>query len=216
MDRINILLADDHEVIHSGIADIFKSDSRLKIIGHAFNGREAVEKAVELKPAIIFMDISMPEMNGIEATRILSKKLPDAKIIGLTQHDENEYVAQFLNSGGSGYLVKNSKQEEFIKAIDTVLQGKMYLSYELSVSMAEQALEKEQKSDSETKVHLTRREIEIVQKIAEDKNNPEIAEELNISLRTVETHRRNISQKLNAKSVVSIIKYAAQNGLIEL
>jgi len=216
MDRINILIVDDHEVIHSGISDILKKDRRLKIVGHAYNGDEAIEKAQELKPNIIFMDISMPKKNGIEATQILSKLIPETRIIALTQHDENEYVVQFLKSGGLGFLLKNSKQEEFIKAIEAVLENKRYLSYELSVAMAERLMEAGNNEDKSKEVRLTRREIEIVQKIAEEKHNQEIADELHISLRTVETHRRNIAQKLNAKSVVSIIRYAAQNNLIDL
>ena len=216
MDKISILIADDHEVIHSGISDILKKEKSLEIIDHAYNGEEAVEKALLHKPNIIFMDISMPKKNGIEATQILSNKLPDTKIIGLSQHDENEYVVQFLKSGGIGYLLKNSKQDEFIRAIKTVLDNKRYLSYELSVSLVEKVLNADKADNQNSRVHLTRREIEIVQKIAEDKNNQEIADELHISLRTVETHRRNIAQKLDAKSVVSIIRYAAQNNLIDL
>ena len=216
MDRISILIVDDHEVIHSGISDILKKEKRLEIVAHAYNGEEAIEKALQLKPNIIFMDISMPKKNGIEATSYLSEKIPETKIIALTQHDENEYVVQFLKSGGLGFLLKNSKQEEFIKAIETVLENKRYLSYELSVSLAERLMEENNSDNQSKKVHLTRREIEIVQKIAEDKHNQEIADELHISLRTVETHRRNIAQKLNAKSVVSIIRYAAQNNLIDL
>lgn len=216
MDKIRILITDDHEVIHSGIADILKNENRLEIIGHAYNGQQAIEKALSLDPHIIFMDISMPVMNGINATRELLKILPHIKIIGLSQHDENEYVLQFLNSGGKGYLLKNSKQEEFIQAIDTVLQGNRYLNAELSLALAERALIKESSEKTEEKVHLTRREIEIIQKIAEDMSNQQIADSLSISLRTVETHRRNIAHKLNAKSVVSILKYAIQNSLIDI
>ncbi len=162
------------------------------------------------------MDISMPKMNGIEATGILAPKLPDTKIIALTQHEESEYIKQFLKGGGYGYMLKNSSHQDFIKAIDTVLSGKKYLSYELSIAIAQEALEAGDDKSKKPKIHLTRREIEIVKKIAEDKNNNEIADELHISLRTVETHRRNIAQKLNAKSVVSILKYAAKNNLINL
>ncbi len=217
MKTIRILIADDHQIIHSGIGDILKSHNNLEIVGNAYNGEEAVEKALSLKPDVIFMDISMPKMGGIEATGKINSELPNIKIIALTQHDENEYVIQILKAGGKGYMHKNSKKEDFMDAINRVMNNERYLSYELSFSMVDEILDKsnENKPNPGT-VHLTRREIEIIKKIAEEKNNQEIADEFRISLRTVETHRRNIMQKLNAKSVVSIIKYASQHNLIDL
>ena len=114
MKEIKILIADDHEVIHRGVEDILKSHPNFQIVGHAFHGKEAVSLAKELQPDIIFMDISMPEMTGIEATRVLSTEEPKIRIIALTQFEDNEYVAHFLKSGGKGYLLKNSRKEEFI------------------------------------------------------------------------------------------------------
>ena len=216
METISILIADDHKIIHNGIVDILKPLEFLEIIGHAYDGQEAYEKAIELKPDIIFMDIAMPEINGIEATRIIRKENSYSKIIALTQYEENEYVVQFLGAGGNGYLLKNSKKEEFVAAIEAVLNNQRYMNYELSQKMLNSIIEKGSAPTGELKVHLTRREIEIIKKIAEEKNNQEIANELNISLRTVETHRRNIMQKLEAKSVISLLKYASQHGLIDL
>ena len=211
------MIVDDHEIIHSGIGDILKSSMNLEIVGNAYNGEEAVEKALSLKPDVIFMDISMPVMGGIEASRKIISEVPDIKIIALSQHDENEYVIQILKAGGKGYMHKNSKKEEFEDAINKVMNNERYLSYELSSSMVDEILDKRNDAYPDSKkVHLTRREIEIIKKIAEEKNNQEIADEFKISLRTVETHRRNIMQKLNAKSVVSLIKYASQNNLIGL
>ena len=216
MKKINILIADDHEVIHNGIRDILRSNIRYSIIGNAYDGEEAIEKALKLKPDIIFMDISMPKLSGIEAIKIIIKKLPNTKILALTQHDENEYVVQILRAGGHGYLLKNSKKEEFIEAVESVLQGKRYLSNQLSEQMINNVLE--QLSDNEItdqeEIHLTRREIEIIQKIADDKSNQEIADELHLSVRTVETHRRNLMQKLKVNSVVALLKYAAQHNII--
>lgn len=158
----------------------------------------------------------MPKLNGFEATEEIIKKLPEAKIIALSQHEENEYLLRILKAGGSGYLLKNSKKEEFAEAIDTVLEGKRYISHHLSEQMISGIIDKVSgySSTDEEVVHLTRREVEIVQKIAEDKSNYEIAEELHISVRTVETHRRNLMQKLKVKSVVALLKYAAHNNLI--
>lgn len=217
METIKILIVDDHEVIHSGIGEILKTQEVFEVCGNAYNGKEAIEKAVNLKPEVIFMDISMPIMGGIEATREIISRLPETRIIALTQHEESEYVTQMLKAGGMGYMHKNSKREDFINSINRVMKNERYLSYDLSFSMIDNFLDKADDSGNEKKkVHLTRREIDIIKKIAEEKNNQEIADEFGISLRTVETHRRNIMHKLDAKSVVSIIKYASQNGLIDL
>jgi DNA-binding NarL/FixJ family response regulator len=216
MKKTRILIADDNEIIHNGIVDILKSQENLDILGHAYNGEEACELCRKLQPDIIFMDIAMPVLNGIEATSEIRKENSQSKIIALTQYEENEYVVQFLNAGGNGYMLKNSKKEECINAIDTVLKNHRYLSYELSNNLLDAVINPGSQKDDQAKVHLTRREIEIIKKIAEEKNNQEIADELFISLRTVETHRRNIMQKLEAKSVIALLKYASQQGLIDL
>ncbi|MBC8320953.1 MAG: response regulator transcription factor [Bacteroidetes bacterium] len=216
MDIVRILIADDHQLILNGISDILRPIKQYKIIGRANNGKEVVEKALLLVPDLIFMDISMPIMNGIEATQIISQKLPSIKIIGLTQHEESEYVKQMLKSGASGYLLKNSKKEEFIEAIESVMSGKRYLSKQISDQMINDifATNPDEKS-KQKEVPLTRREKEIIKKIADELSNQEIADDLFISLRTVETHRRNIMQKLKVKSVVSLIKYASQHNIID-
>lgn len=215
METISILIADDHKIIHNGIVDILRSLEYLEIIGHAYNGQEALEQALTLQPDIIFMDIAMPELNGIEATRLIRKENSHSKIIALTQYEENEYVIQFLKAGGNGYLLKNSRKDEFVAAIEAVLNNQRYMNDELSQQMINSVIGNGS-APEEKKVHLTRREIEIIKKIAEEKHNQEIADDLNISLRTVETHRRNIMQKLEAKSVISLLKYASQHKLINL
>jgi len=216
METISILIADDHKIIHNGIVDILKSLEFLEIVGHAYNGREAYEQAIKLNPDIIFMDIGMPEMNGIEATRHIRKENSHSKIIALTQYEENEYVVQFSGAGGNGYLLKNSKKDEFVSAIEAVLNNQRYINHELSQNMLNSVINKSAAPEGAKKIHLTRRELEIIKKIAEEKNNQEIADDFNISLRTVETHRRNIMQKLEAKSVISLLKYASQHNLIDL
>jgi two-component system response regulator NreC len=216
METVSILIADDHEVIHNGIVDILKSFDNLTICCHAYTGREAYQQALALNPDVIFMDISMPELNGIEATRLIRQENTHSKIIALTQYEENEYVLQFLSAGGNGYLLKNSKKGVFKDAIEAVMQNQRYLSYELSQNLLNSVINKEVEDGEQKKVHLTRREIEIIKKIAEEKNNQEIADELTISLRTVETHRRNIMQKLEAKSVIALLKYASQQKIIDL
>lgn len=215
METVKLLIVDDHELIQNGIRDMLKPIKRFKIVANAMNGKEAIEKAREFKPDIIFTDISMPVMNGIEATKIITSENPEIKILALTQHEENEYVLQFLNAGGDGYLLKNSTKDDFIEAIDTVLAGNRYLSKQVSEQMISNLVNKSAASteDSEN-IHLTKREKEIIQKIADDLSNQQIADELHISLRTVETHRRNIMQKLKVKTVVALLKYAALHNII--
>lgn len=216
MNKVKILIADDHDLIHNGIKSILRPIKNYKIIGKAMNGEEAIQKAIELKPDIILMDISMPVMNGIEATRIITAKLPDIKILALTQHEENEYVVEILNSGGVGYLLKNSKKNEFVEAIETVLSGKKAFSKKISDQLISDLVyqTKDKENPEKQEIPLTKREIEIIRKIADDMSNQEIADELHISLRTVETHRRNLMQKLNVKTVVALLKYAAQHNII--
>ena len=216
MEIVEILIADDHELILNGIKDMLRPFKQYRIVGKATNGKEAIEQAIKYRPDVIFMDISMPVINGIEATKAIIKKLPETKILALTQHEENEYVIQILKAGGSGYLLKNSKKDEFIEAIQTVLSGKKYFSKTISEQMFDSLLNidtaKKEKEDVE--ILLTKREKEIIQKIADDMSNQQIADELHISLRTVETHRRNLMQKLKVKTVVALLKYAAQRGII--
>jgi len=216
MDTVAILIADDHDLIHNGIRNILRPVKRYKIVGKAINGQEAIDKAIELEPDIILMDISMPVLNGIEATKIIVKKLPGIKILALTQHEENEYVEEIIKSGGAGYLLKNSKKNEFVEAIESVLKGKKVFSEKISEQLISGMFSGRTESEKADKpeVPLTNREIEIIKKIADDMSNQEIADDLHISLRTVETHRRNLMQKLNAKTVVSLLKYAAQHGII--
>jgi DNA-binding NarL/FixJ family response regulator len=216
MKIVKILIADDHDLIHNGIKNILRPIKRFKIIGKANNGEEAVRKAMELKPDVILMDISMPVLNGIEATKIITDKFPGIKIIALTQYEEPEYVVQILKSGGCGYLLKNSKKNEFVEAIESVLSGKKVFSKKISEQLINGLIHKTTANDKpeEHEIPLTKREIEIIKKIADDMSNQQIADELHISLRTVETHRRNLMQKLNVKTVVALLKYAAQHNII--
>jgi two-component system nitrate/nitrite response regulator NarL len=215
MDKVKILVVDDHQLILNGISEMLRPFKQFKIIGMASNGKEAVKLADKLQPDVIFMDISMPEMNGIEATRIITQQHPEIKILALTQHDENEYVMQILKAGGSGYLLKNSKKDIFEEAIGTVLSGEKYLSKEISEQMISEIVNNPAgQGKTPEDIHLTKREIEIIRKIADDMSNLEIANELHISLRTVETHRRNLMQKLKVNSVVALLRHAAKRNLI--
>lgn len=216
MKIIKILIADDHQLILNGISDMLRPIKQFKIVGRAENGEEAVQKAMALKPDLIFMDISMPILNGIDATKQIIMSNPSVKILMLTQHEEKEYVIQALKAGASGYLLKNSKKSEFVEAIEKVMSDGRYLSKQISDLLIEDIYTTDTlNQENKDEINFTRREIEIIKKIADVMSNQEIADSLNISLRTVETHRRNLMQKLKIKSVVSLLKYAAQNGIID-
>ena len=215
MNKIRILIADDHELIHKGIMNILSPIKSYEIVGNAMNGEEAVKLAGSKHPDIILMDISMPVMNGIEATRIISTKYPETRVIALTQHEESEYVIQILRAGGYGYLLKNSTKADFTSAIESVFKGKKVYSHAISEKLINGLVETDDPETGDEPVHLTKREIEIIQQIADDLSNQEIADKLHISLRTVETHRRNLMQKLNVGTVVALLKYASKHGIID-
>lgn len=218
MDKIKIIIVDDHQLIVNGLRAMLEPIEGFSIIGEANDGNEAVSKAIELVPDVIIMDISMPILSGIEATRQILKVYPDIKILALTQHEESEYVVQMINAGGHGYLLKNSRKEEFIEAIFNVFRGEKYFGRKISNLLLDNLLQDKRTENRENNktITLTKREKEITKKIAEEMSNQQIADDLNISLRTVETHRRNIMQKLNVKNAVSLVRYAVQNQLITL
>lgn len=217
MKNVRILIADDHNLIIDGIKSMLQNIKEFEIIDVAFNGKEAVGKALDLKPDVIIMDISMPILNGIEASKEILKTLKEVKIIALSQHEDDEYVLKILEAGGYGYLTKNSKKTEFVEAINSVVNGKKYFNKRIYDLMVSRMLNhKEMVKEREEKVHITLREKEIIQLIANELSNQDIAKQLNISLRTVETHRRNVMQKLNVKSAISLIKSAAQLQIIKL
>ncbi|MEN8248004.1 MAG: response regulator transcription factor [Bacteroidota bacterium] len=209
-NHTTILIVDDHDLIHNGISDILHDATEYRIIAHAYNGDEAIKKANELNPDIILMDISMPIKNGIEATTSILSSNPEIKIIALSQHEENEYIVQMMKVGCYGYLLKNSRKDEILRALDDVKMNKKYMNPNIIDKMF-----LDNNDDVKNKSILTRRELEILNGIAEGKTNPEIADSLIISVRTVETHRRNIMQKLKANTVVDLLRSASKLKLID-
>ncbi|WP_372639688.1 response regulator [Ancylomarina sp.] len=213
-----ILLVDDHEIIIDGIKAMLAKEKNIKIVGEANNGVEAIAKVQSLKPDIVLMDISMPELNGIEATKSIKKEYQDTKILMLTQHESKEYVLQVMKAGADGYLLKNSKKEELLNAINTVTLGKKHLCNRISALMLDEILDDSVKDNGNEKPeqNLTKREIEIIKLLANDLSNHQVSDELSISLRTVETHRRNLMQKLNLKSAVALVRFAIKHNMIDL
>lgn len=223
-EKINILIADDHHLIRAGLRAMLSHIKDFEVVGEAQDGKEVISKTEELSPNVIIMDISMPNINGIEATKLIKSKFPSTKILVLTQHENNEYIYQILAAGGSGYLLKNTPKEDFIDAIRTVAKGENYFSKKISDLIMEQYLINKNKEGSNDRqnsnekgiIHLTSREKEIIQLIAKEMSNQKIADQLYISLRTVETHRRNIMHKLKLNNVIGLIKYAVQNDIITI
>ncbi|PKP45113.1 MAG: DNA-binding response regulator [Bacteroidetes bacterium HGW-Bacteroidetes-11] len=211
-----ILLVDDHELIIDGLRNMLLNTDLL-VVGDARNGDEAIEKASELLPDVIIMDVSMPQKSGIEATGIIKKQFPDIKILVLTQHESNDYIMQMLKAGADGYLLKNCKKSELIEAIQNVLSDEKHLGKGVSSILMDSLIKsKQNESDKSEEVILTPREKEIIKLIATDISNKEIADMLNISLRTVETHRRNIMLKLNVNNAVALVRYAVKHGIVDV
>jgi len=218
MKKIRILIADDHLLILKGIQSMLQSVDNLEIIGEATNGKEAVEKALFLRPEILFIDITMPGLSGIEACRQITSQNRAIKVIALSQHEDEAYVYQIIKAGAYGYMLKNSTREELITAVKTVLSGEKYFSPQISDRLINDLFIKKdrERNSVEQGIHLTQRELQIIKMIAEDLSNHEISDRLSISLRTTETHRRNIMLKLKVNSVVALVRYALKHELITL
>jgi DNA-binding NarL/FixJ family response regulator len=212
MNKIRILLADDHPMVRSGLIKLLEPFKEFNIIGEACDGEEAVAMTKKLEPDVLVIDLSMPKLSGIEATKIIRKTFPSVKVLVLTMYDNEEYVYQILKSGAGGYLLKNSGRDELAAAIRAVARGDRFFSPRVSEIMMEAYL---RKSDARTDLSLndddlplTKREKEVLQYIADGFNNSQIAEKLFISARTVETHRTNIMQKLDIHDAGNLVRFA--------
>lgn len=215
MNKIRVLLAEDHTIVRQGLRALLEQSDDIKVIAEAEDGREAVNKTEQLKPDIVLMDISMPILNGIEATRQIKKKFPDIKVLILTMHTTEEYISQILHAGASGYLVKKSAHHELLSAIKAIQKGSSYLSPLVSKKVIDEYLHKTKEDIKQDRYEkLTTREREVLQLIAEGKANKEIAELLYLSVKTVETHKAHLMEKLNLHTTTDLIKYAIQKGII--
>jgi two-component system response regulator NreC len=212
MNKIRILLADDHPLVRSGLIKLLEPYKEFVIVGEAGDGEEAVAMTKKLGPDIVIIDLSMPVLSGVEATKIILKNTPSTKVLVLTMHDNEEYVYQILKSGAGGYVLKNSGRDDLAAAIRAVANGERFFSPRVSEIMMEAYLRKadarEELSMKEDDPPLTKREKEILSYIADGLNNVQIAEKLFISARTVDTHRTNIMQKLDIHDVANLVRYA--------
>jgi DNA-binding NarL/FixJ family response regulator len=217
MDKIKVLLADDHTIVRKGLCALLEKESTLTVVGEAQDGREALKKTEALCPDVVIMDIAMPGLNGLEATRQLTKRFPGIKIIILTVHANEEYVLQTLQAGALGYLIKNAAPKDLITAIQAVMRGESYLTPSISRVVIDDYVRQTNKMSEREKDPLeilSRREREILQLIAEGHTNKEIASLLYISTKTVETHKDHLKKKLNIKHTVELTQYATRMGLV--
>ncbi len=216
-DKIKIVLADDHRIFRKGLKSLLSERENIEVLAEADNGDEALEAARKYKPEIVLMDIAMPKMDGIEATRQIRERLPDTEVVILSMHAKKAYIDQVLKAGAKGYVLKDSDEENLLSAINTVHNG----GYYLDSPIADQVLsdyfrgksKRELKKQSDP---LSEREREVLRLLAEGHSNQEVADTLYISRKTVENHRANIVRKTGAQGQVGLTKYAARIGLIDL
>jgi two-component system response regulator NreC len=217
MTKIRVLICDDHTILREGIRLLLNSQNDMEVVGEAKDGRDAVEKAHTLKPDVILMDIAMPSLNGLEATKQIHRNDPNARVLVLTMYESDEYVAQMLEAGAMGYVLKKVAGSELVYAIRAVYQGEAFLYPSITKRLVEDYLRRvETGQDHASLENLTDREREVLQLIAEGRSSKVIADMLSISLRTVQNHRAHLMQKLGIHDRGDLIKYAIQKGIIEL
>jgi DNA-binding NarL/FixJ family response regulator len=209
--KIRILLADDHAVVRQGFKMILASQPDFEIVGEAGNGNEALEMAESLNPDIVVMDVAMPELNGIEATRRLATTSPRARVLALSMHKDSVYVREILRAGARGYLLKDAIDRDLLEAVRAVARGEGYIS----PAVSDAVLTDYRRHVTNPIDMLTTREREVLQLIAEGKTNKEIATNLNLSVYTVDAHRGRIMEKLNLHSTGELVRFAIRNGLID-
>ncbi len=206
MQTIKVLLVDDHMLVLDGLKARLELEDNIKVIGIANNGIEALEQSKKLDPDVVLMDVSMPVLNGIEAAKRFQTEQPDKKVLMLSMHQDKEYILSIIQTGASGYVLKDVPAAELVLAIETVIRGGSYFS-----SGASQALYQVQEEEKE---ELTKRELAVLKELASGAANKTIAHNLSISVRTVETHRQNLKQKLGIHSAAGLTKYAIEHKLI--
>lgn len=212
--RIRILVADDHPVVRKGLQSCLARQERLRIVGEAANGDEALQKCRELMPDVVLMDISMPRMNGLAVTEVLRKEAPNLKVLILSVHSNRDYIFRVIQAGAHGYVSKEAPPEELLRAIESVFSGEPFFSEEIARAALSQFISNGGKK--EPFAQLTCREREVLVLIAEGQSNKEIADRLGIGVRTIETHRERIMRRLNIHSVAGLTRYAIANGLITI
>lgn len=215
MNNITILLSEDHTFVRQGFRRILEVEADFEIVGEASNGREAVALAKKLRPAVVLMDIAMPELNGVEATKQILKALPATRVIILSAHADDAYISEAVNSGASGFLIKQCSGQSVCQAIREVLQGKTSFSPSVARRLRDRNITSRHSALRAGAKPLTPREMEVLQLVAEGKANKQTAAELGISIKTVEKHRENLVAKLDIHDTAGLTRYAIAQGIIE-
>jgi len=214
MENIRVLIVDDHTLVRDGIRALLALVADVKVVGEAANGREALDKTKELAPDVVLMDLAMPIMSGLEATRRIRKKFPGTKVLALTQYEDREYIVPTIEAGARGFISKTAAFTELASAIQSVHQGKSFLSPVAAAAVVEEYQQKTTEADKDPYRQLTDREREMLKLVAEGHTAREIADMLVITLRTVETHKTNLMNKLDIHNKADLIKYAIRKGII--
>jgi DNA-binding NarL/FixJ family response regulator len=212
---IRVLIADDHTLFRAGLRALFASEEDIEVVGEAGDGEEAFRKALELRPEVVVMDLMMPNVNGMEATRRLHAELPETKVLVLSMYDDEEHVQRLLASGASGYMLKKATSDELLRALREVVAGGVPLDPSVAAKVVKDYVRRVQ-GDEEPGAELTPRELEVLKLIAQGGSNQAIAAELGLSRKTVDVHRANLMRKLELHTVTELVKYALRRGLITL
>jgi len=213
---IKVILADDHNILRAGLKSLLETASNIEVVGEADNGRDTVALVRQLEPDIVVMDVAMPDMNGVDATRKIAQLAPGVRVLALSGHSDGVYVKGMLEAGAKGYLLKDAATTELITALNTIAKGRVYVSPSVTDTLVGdylQRLKGEIGPDSEA---LSLREREVLQLVAEGKSSAQIATSLHLSERTIETHRKRIMDKLGMRSIAELTKYAIREGLTSL
>jgi two-component system, NarL family, response regulator NreC len=215
LSKIRVLLADDHKMIRAGLRLVLEQSPDVAVVGEADDGRQAVTLAQELKPRVVVMDVGMPNLNGIEASLQIRQALPETSVVMLSMHSDEGYILRALRAGATGYILKDSAEADLVAAVRAVAEGKSFFSPKVSRILLEDYMRKLRKTGAEDSYDLlSAREREILQLVAEGQSSKEIANLLNLSVHTVETHRGNLMQKLNLRGIPELILYAVRKGIV--
>lgn len=216
MKKTRILLADDHEIVRQGLKALFEKQNDMEVIGEVSSGREAVKLAYSLNPDLIVMDVTMPDLNGIEATRMIKEELPHIKIVALSMHSDKRFVLGMMKAGVSGFLLKESAFKELVAAAEAAMSDQIYLSPRIAGSVIEDFMHCLSATEISASYLLTGREREVLQLIAEGHKTREIAAKLAVSVKTIEARRKKIMEKLNLPNIAALIKFALREGIASM
>ncbi|MEX0823462.1 MAG: response regulator transcription factor [Balneolaceae bacterium] len=214
MANIKVVLADDHKIVRDGIKLMLEPQPGIDVVAEAENGADVLSKLDDLQVDLVIMDINMPEMDGVMATRNIKDKYPDIKVLALTMSNDDLHIRQMIQAGASGYIMKSAGRNELKDAIEAIMSGKHYFSDEATQSIMMDLVKGKGKSSMPDPIHITDRELEILELIVKEFTNQEIADKLYISSRTVDAHRRNLLQKTGARNTAGLVKYAFQHNII--